>query len=375
LCLGGWLDSGKNPVVVTRSSITGPAGGGWYPAVVTHYDAGKPPPPTMPPPAPAPAGKQRPCDIYQATGTPCVAAHSVTRALFGSYAGPLYAVRRSSDNRTKDIAVLSAGGIADAAAQGAFCAGASCVISTIYDQSGRRNHLSTAPAGGNHHEDDLGVNASKLKVRVGGLDVFGAYFEGDRAGLGMGYRNDCTSGVATGDEPETIYMVTGGKHFNSGCCFDCTPALTVSPVDCASSVFQFNTAHACTVSCAHTSSACHRRQRGNQQRRRWSWHDGVHLFRYVECHSVWVVWRIRTRTVGDGRFREWSVGVRQATDGVPEEHPAHRCVRDRNGQRRLREPLVYQGRRWSGWAPEHNVRRRAAGWIPPDEKARRHPSR
>lgn len=225
LCLGGWLDSGKNPVVVTRSSITGPAGGGWYPAVVTHYDAGKPPPPIMPPPAPAPAGKQRPCDIYQATGTPCVAAHSVTRALFGSYAGPLYAVRRSSDNRTKDIAVLSAGGIADAAAQGAFCAGASCVISTIYDQSGRRNHLSTAPAGGNHHEDDLGVNASKLKVRVGGLDVFGAYFEGDRAGLGMGYRNDCTSGVATGDEPETIYMVTGGKHFNSGCCFDCTPCL------------------------------------------------------------------------------------------------------------------------------------------------------
>ena len=36
----------------------------------------------------------------------------------------------------------------------------------------------------------------------------------------QGYRRDTTSGIAVGDEPETIYMVTAGKHFNSGCCFD-----------------------------------------------------------------------------------------------------------------------------------------------------------
>ncbi|MEV7971457.1 arabinofuranosidase catalytic domain-containing protein, partial [Sphaerisporangium sp. NPDC088356] len=41
-----------------------------------------------------------PCDIYAAGGTPCVAAHSTTRALYGSYNGPLYQVRRSSDNTT-----------------------------------------------------------------------------------------------------------------------------------------------------------------------------------------------------------------------------------------------------------------------------------
>ena len=34
------------------------------------------------------------------------------------------------------------------------------------------------------------------------------------------YRIDNTSGVATGDAPETIYMVTAGKRFNGGCCFD-----------------------------------------------------------------------------------------------------------------------------------------------------------
>jgi hypothetical protein len=32
-----------------------------------------------------------PCDIYAKGGTPCVAAHSMTRALFASYAGPLCA--------------------------------------------------------------------------------------------------------------------------------------------------------------------------------------------------------------------------------------------------------------------------------------------
>src|SRR5450759_2839035 len=63
------------------------------------------------------------CDIYQSGGTPCVAAHSTVRALYGTYAGNLYQVRRASDNTTKDIGVLAAGGVANAAAQDAFCAG------------------------------------------------------------------------------------------------------------------------------------------------------------------------------------------------------------------------------------------------------------
>jgi hypothetical protein len=31
-----------------------------------------------------------PCDIYAAGGTPCVAAHSLTRALYSAYSGALY---------------------------------------------------------------------------------------------------------------------------------------------------------------------------------------------------------------------------------------------------------------------------------------------
>src|SRR5947208_7918349 len=87
------------------------------------------------------AATQGPCDIYASGGTPCVAAHSTTRALYGAYSGNLYQVRRSSDNTTKDIGVLSAGGYANAATQDSFCAGTSCVITIIYDQSGPGNTL------------------------------------------------------------------------------------------------------------------------------------------------------------------------------------------------------------------------------------------
>src|SRR5262252_5095481 len=87
-----------------------------------------------------------PCDIYAAAGDPCVAAHSTTRALYAAYNGPLYQVLRQSDGRTLDISVVQAsindaGGYANAAAQDLFCANTFCFISKIYDQSGKKNHL------------------------------------------------------------------------------------------------------------------------------------------------------------------------------------------------------------------------------------------
>ena len=47
--------------------------------------------------------------------------------------------------------------------------------------------------------------------------------------VGVGYRNDNTTGVAKGDEPETLYMVTSGQHYNEGCCFDCEPPPWAAP--------------------------------------------------------------------------------------------------------------------------------------------------
>src|SRR5206468_4314453 len=89
----------------------------------------------------APPGPQGPCDIYAAGGTPCVAAHSTTRALYHSYDGPLYQVTRLSDGAVRNIGVAYRGGYADAAAQDAFCAGTTCFISKLYDQSPRHNDL------------------------------------------------------------------------------------------------------------------------------------------------------------------------------------------------------------------------------------------
>jgi hypothetical protein len=155
-----------------------------------------------------------PCDIYAAGGTACVAAHSTVRALFGAYNGNLYQVRRASDNTTTDIGVLAAGGFANSAAQDTFCAGTTCTITEIYDQSGKGNHLTIAPAGGNGSAD-VGANANALKLSVGGHLVYGVFVS-----AGVGYRNNATSGIATGNGAEGEYMVASGTHVNSGCCFD-----------------------------------------------------------------------------------------------------------------------------------------------------------
>jgi hypothetical protein len=85
-----------------------------------------------------------PCDIYG----DCIAAHATTRALYNAYNGPLYQVKRDSDGSKTDIKPLSAGGVANAAAQDSFCAGTTCLITMLYDQSGRGNHLTQAPPGG-----------------------------------------------------------------------------------------------------------------------------------------------------------------------------------------------------------------------------------
>ncbi|WP_086668591.1 arabinofuranosidase catalytic domain-containing protein [Lentzea kentuckyensis] len=176
------------------------------------------------------AAASGPCDIYATGGTPCVAAHSTTRALYGNYNGPLYQVRRSTDNTTRDVGVLSAGGVADSAAQDAFCATATCLISVIYDQSGRGNHLTQAPPGTWKGPEPGGwdklADAKAAPVTVGGQKAYGVYIS-----PGTGYRNNRTNGVATGDQPEGIYAVVDGQHYNQWCCFDYGNAQTTNTAD------------------------------------------------------------------------------------------------------------------------------------------------
>lgn len=154
------------------------------------------------------AAQTCPCDIYATGATPCVAAHSTVRALYGSYNGPLYQVRRKSDGKTMDVGVLKPGGFANSAAQDSFLSGTTGTISIIYDQSPKGNNLTLAP-GGQRGTADVEANATALMLKVGSHAVYAVYVT-----AGVAYRNDKAVSVATGDQPEGLYMVTSGKHVN-----------------------------------------------------------------------------------------------------------------------------------------------------------------
>jgi hypothetical protein len=159
------------------------------------------------------ASAARPCDLYAAGGTPCVAAYSTVRALYRTYRGPLYQVTRASDGQTADIGVAP-GGYAAAAAQNSFCAGTVCTITRIYDQSSYRNDLGVGPIGGNGGPDAAAI-ANALPVTIGGHQVYGVSVQ-----AGVGYRNDVTRGIPVGSQAQGAYMVTSGTHVDALCCYD-----------------------------------------------------------------------------------------------------------------------------------------------------------
>jgi hypothetical protein len=155
-----------------------------------------------------------PCDIYAEDGGPCVAAHSTVRALYATYAGPLYQVKKT-DGTPHDIFPLAAGGLANGPDQDDFCGTDACTISTIYDQSGWGNHLTKAPAGMAKMTPGNEANAKSIPITLGGHKVYGIHIV-----PGIGYRNNGACGTAACDEPETEYMVVAGNAYNAACCFD-----------------------------------------------------------------------------------------------------------------------------------------------------------
>jgi hypothetical protein len=184
----------------------------------------------VPPPRP-----QGTCDVYAAAGSPCVAAHSSTRALYASYNSPLYQVMRQSDGKALDVGVVppsasDAGGYADATAQDAFCADTTCWITTLYDQSGHGNNLVQAPRGGFSGPAMGGLNnlpvADMAPITIMGHKAYGVFIE-----PGMGLRWNDAKGTAVDDQAEGQYWVINGHHFNSGCCFDYGNAETDSRDD------------------------------------------------------------------------------------------------------------------------------------------------
>ena len=173
---------------------------------------------------------QGPCDIYAAASTPCAAAYSMVRGLYQSYAGPLYQVRAGSSSTntgtggtgTKDIGMTS-DGYADTATQDSFCNNTVCTVSILYDQSGNKNNLTSAPAGlsGNGArtgDPDYESSATKLSLTAGGHKVYALYmneYEGYRTGLGVVGKN-----MPLGNTSQGIYELADGTHYGTACCWD-----------------------------------------------------------------------------------------------------------------------------------------------------------
>jgi hypothetical protein len=178
-------------------------------------------------PAPARAAASLPCDIYAAGGTPCEAAYSTTRALYASYDGPLYQIQRASDSTHLNIGLESAGGIVNSAPQLSFCAGTTCTITELYDQTPNGNNMPISPgtscsgcshgnAGPGPNGADIGAPAMALPVTVGGQPAYGVLFDN----FGTGYRIENALNVPTGSQPEGIYMLTSSNLTSNQCCYD-----------------------------------------------------------------------------------------------------------------------------------------------------------
>jgi hypothetical protein len=167
----------------------------------------------------ASAATSQPCDIYAAGGTPCETAHSTTRALFAAYNGPLYQIQRSSDGSYLNIGLTAAGGVVNSAPQVSFCAGTTCTITKIYDQTANHNDLPISWGGFWHgpgpNGADVGANAMALPLTIGGQPAYGV-----KVTQGVGYRVDNAKAVPTGAQPEGVYMVTSSNFVDQYCCFD-----------------------------------------------------------------------------------------------------------------------------------------------------------
>jgi len=211
--------AGKTLLVDDDPDAAGAAGGGSQDDSDGDVADGSPPP--------------LPCDVFEANGHPCVAAHSTVRVLRSGHTGPLYQLCKgtaapgpsSCQGETLDI-LPTAEGYANAEEHRTFCTGATCTITKLYDQaahaSGPPNDLEPSPRGGMKPVPGNPVNAMDLPVLINGHEVFGMLFR-----PGMGYRTGCNecnvltgTDMVVGDEPQSIYMVTSQHDLINGCCFD-----------------------------------------------------------------------------------------------------------------------------------------------------------
>ncbi|KAJ7080124.1 alpha-L-arabinofuranosidase B, catalytic-domain-containing protein [Mycena epipterygia] len=119
---------------------------------------------------------------------------------------PIKLLKRGSDGATTNIAPLSAGGVANAAAQDSFCASTTCLSLPSSTSPAGNNHLTQAPPGGFRGPESDGFDnlaaVNGAPVTLNGQKVYSVFIS-----PGTGYRNDATNGIATGDTAQGIGCV------------------------------------------------------------------------------------------------------------------------------------------------------------------------
>jgi hypothetical protein len=169
-----------------------------------------------------------PGDVAQAAGTPFVAAHAMTRALFAAYTGPLFKALRDSDKQEKDIGVVPATGLVDLGTLDSFCSGTTCKVTTLYDQSGNGNDMWRGDTSANAPMDNgeapklcdlMAIDYWQLSdgTKIPVVVETGAMWKDKSQCL----RNrDKTKNMPTGAKPQTTYAIFHAKYLNNNCCFN-----------------------------------------------------------------------------------------------------------------------------------------------------------
>jgi hypothetical protein len=157
-----------------------------------------------------------------------VAAHSMTRAMFASYTGPLFKALRVSDKQEKDIGIVAATGLVDTSALSTFCSATTCKVTTLYDQTDNKNDMwrgdTTANAPGTPTLCDL-MDIEYWQMSDG-TKVPLALEHGYEAGNSWKSPSQClrnrdkTKNMPKGATPETQYAIFHGKYINDNCCFN-----------------------------------------------------------------------------------------------------------------------------------------------------------
>ena len=178
------------------------------------------------------SGAAGPCDIYQSGNTPCVAAHSTVRALYGAYSGALYQVRRASDNTTKDIRVLTAEAsptspckTRSAPARPAPSRSSTTSPRTSNDLTSSRRRRLVA------ERRQRSERHRRARSRSVATPVYGIYVDNSGGSTGRRLSEQHHQGARNGRRARGHVHGADGKHYNQWCCFDYGNAETTNNDD------------------------------------------------------------------------------------------------------------------------------------------------